>query len=77
MLIRTDCGTVKETVEKYQTDSEPGVVQAEVRPFTADELGSLLVNSVKDKEISEVRTCNLTPFLHLKINIVHLFIHRC
>lgn len=47
--------TLKETVLKYQTESEEDAVTTEVKQFTADELGDLLVTAVKDKEVSKVR----------------------
>lgn len=49
--------TIKETVLKYQTEREEDAVTTEVKQFTADELGNLLVTAVKDKEVSKVGCC--------------------
>ena len=49
--------TIKETVLKYQTEREEDAVTTEVKQFTADELGNLLVTVVKDKEVSKVGCC--------------------
>ena len=49
--------TIKETVLKYQTEREEDAVTTEIKQFTADELGNLLVTAVKDKEVSKVGCC--------------------
>ena len=49
--------TIKETVLKYQIEREEDAVTTEVKQFTADELGNLLVTAVKDKEVSKVGCC--------------------